>query len=124
MPFEGNIPLTPAYQLKRNRKGKKMDSYIGGRGIFEKDVGTDLSATLKAILKLADEEVFHEGKNYKCDKPVTRIKECPPEVVFKGSKQDIRVKPSKSREKKDPKYAIKAIEEYINELNFNKDAVL
>ena len=132
MPFKGNRSLTPDYALSKNKRGKKMTTYIGGRSVFEKEVGEDMSDAVLGVFQMLDDSshwehidgVIEEREsklNEKIEKEgykeKVRLKRMDGDLLFKKQSQSVRCKPSKSRTKKDPRYVDDVINELGKEVN-------
>ena len=120
MPFKTTLSLTPAHQLKSNKKGKKKTIGLPSRGVFEKDVGEDLSDTFLAAFKMLDEDrIFEDIEEIQLDKMIEQFRPMNDDLLYKKQSQEIRCKPSKVTNKRDPQYVDKAILELGQELNKN-----
>ena len=74
---------------------------------------------LEALLKQSSEESFLDNKTFEPAKDGMLYRPCPAKIVFNGSSQDIRAKASRSRDNHLPRYADKAIQEFINQFKYD-----
>ncbi len=131
MPFNHRGGVTPKDKLSKNFKGKKSkklnDSHLTRGVIKAQEDGNDLSLGMRAILKMPDQDTYLEGIKREPAKEGFIYKPCPDYIMEIGTRQDIRVKPSKTTEDKLPSHAEKSIKEhidFINNLTSPKDEVL